>query len=293
MINAIIAYQKSQNRELPKILRDGLQEVEEAYIREITNIHGKAAQKAWWMNLKEHPLDVESYITILKNESDICGLHEVAKYFEIEEASLKKACLNKLRHAHGRNAIIATKGKRDTFFTNACIYFDINEDELTVAMYADIINSTMRKLCSYGRHIPSNAISSLKAGNNPHDIAQECIRAIVSQDYFVSLCEIAKEQLLLPLTEAFSIGKRSTGKDVYIGIIAYVEKKLVAAKKILDDTNKEIDELNRKKAEYENERKHAGLFAFSKKKAAAAQISKVESQIRAAENACQQKLNEL
>jgi len=107
------------------------------------------------------------------------------------------------------------------------------------------------------------------------------------------LCGIAKEQLILPLTEAFSIDKRSNAKDVYNGMVAFIEKKLIVAKKILDDTNGQIDELNRKKAEYENERKHAGLFAFSKKKAAAAQISEVEGQIRAAENACQQKLNEL
>lgn len=292
-INIVIAFQKSINSELSEIMQEGLQEVEDSFVRGMTDISGNAAQKAWWKNLKEHPLDVESYITILENESDVCGLHEIAKYFEIDDVSLKEACLNKLRHTLGSNAISATTFKNDTFFTNVCTYLGMSGSELTFAVYSGIINSTKDKLCSCSKQIPGNAIADIRKNATPHDAAQECIQAIISQNDFIALCEIAKEQLIHPLTEAFSIGKRSSSKDVYAGMISHIEERLVKAKKILADTNAQIDELNRKKADYENERKNAGFFAFSKKKAAAAKISEVENQIKAVESTCQQKLSEL
>ena len=292
-INGIIAYEKSMVNEIPSMLKSIFNESRNEFIQGLLKIQGEASQKDWWRNLQKNPLDISAYVDVLANEKSIDGISELVNYFRIERTSLQSSCISRAKGCLTTLSVSKAQKSLQTFLTNIELLFAIDRHTLYNLVYGETISHIKSQLLRCLNHVPQSAISEVKNGKKLADSAAKCLSAIVSQEDFEVLNLVADGSLSNDIGKAINSNANMSAVQVYSAISSYLKEKLTAASEIISSTNRQIDELTKKKENLTEELAHAGWLEFKKKKSIKSQMVELEERIASTTANCDRQLAEL
>ena len=275
-IDIIIAYQKALKSELPKILEKGLKDIEDVFLCEKIRLSGSAAEKMWWKNLKEHPLDIGSYISIFENESDVYGLDELIDLLRIDRDDLFGQCIIKLQNKMKTGSISDILIANRRFIDNTHKYFDIEENELVKAVFVKYVSNIQHQMLNCCMCLPKDALEGIKGQKDIPTCAEESVQTIITKKDYLYICENIDNELHSVIARRLGMDVSQSAMNSYEAVVASVQNRMVQARELLDKMEAEVKILSKKKEAYQEELKSAGLFAFSKKRVLKEQIEETE-----------------